>query len=106
MAVVDVLFPVQGTTLPTDHAYPLYAALTGLVPTFHDKSIPLHFAPIRGLWGGKGLIRLGDCSRLRLRLPAEKIRAVLPLAGKAIQMGTHRIRFGVPHTVCLLPAPA
>lgn len=104
MPIIDVLFPVLGTTVPTDHLYPLYSALTKAVPAFHKAEVPLRFAPIRGQYGGKGLIRLFEGSRLRLRLPSELLPRVLSLAGKALAMGTHRIRLGAPHTQVLLPA--
>src|SRR5262245_40686999 len=84
MPMIDVLFPVQGTTLPTDHCYPLYTALTELVPAFHDVTVPLRFAAITGQYGGKGLIRLYERSRLRLRLSAEHLPKVICLAGKAL----------------------
>ena len=43
---LELVFPAFGTFLPTDHAYPLYAALSGIVPTLHDEESPLRFAPI------------------------------------------------------------
>ncbi len=104
MAIIDLVFPVQGTTIPTDHLYVLYAALSRLVPAFHSQELPLRFAPIPGQWGGKGLIRLYEGSRLRFRLPAQSTRMVLPLAGKALALAGHRIRLGVPHVEALIPA--
>ena len=44
----DLVFPVQGEALPTDHAYPLFAALSRLVPAFHDADAKTRFAPITG----------------------------------------------------------
>lgn len=35
---LELVFPAIGTTLPTDHAYPLYAALSAIVPTFHEDT--------------------------------------------------------------------
>ena len=45
-AVVDLVFPVRGGSVPTDHAYPLYGALAGAVPAFHDPQQSLRFAPL------------------------------------------------------------
>ena len=104
MPHVDLLFPVLGETLPTDHAYPLYGALSRLVPTFHQPDGP-RFAAINGHRGPRGQIQLYDGSRLRVRLPAERIAAALPLAGKPLSVGDHRIRLGVPQVVALVPAP-
>jgi len=37
---LELVFPAAGSVLPTDHAYPLYAALARLVPAFHDPATP------------------------------------------------------------------
>jgi CRISPR-associated protein Cas6 len=105
MPVVDVLYPVLGTTLPTDHLYPLYTALTKIVPAFHDGAVRLTFASIAGQYGGRGLIRLWERSQLRVRVRDEEIRRVLPLAGKALNVADHAIRLGVPRVAALVPSP-
>jgi hypothetical protein len=51
MAHVDLLFPVLGTTLPIDHNYLLYGALSKLVPRFHDPNGHLRFTAINGQRG-------------------------------------------------------
>src|SRR5262249_39454231 len=93
---VDVWFPVKGQTLPTDHCYLLYSALSHVVPAFHKGTVRLRFSSINGERGGKGLIQLVEHSRLRLRLPAEQIGLVLPLAGRPLPVGDHRIHLGIP----------
>jgi hypothetical protein len=54
MLFVDVIFPVRGDALPTDHAYPLYTALTRVAPGFQDDRVPLSFNRINGRAGAKG----------------------------------------------------
>lgn len=44
-------------------------------------------------------------SRLRLRLSAEEIPTVLPLAGKSLNVCSHAMRVGVPQVLTLVPAP-
>jgi CRISPR-associated protein Cas6 len=83
----------------------LYAALSHVVGTFHAADSGLRFAPIPGEKGGRGLIQLCGWSRLRVRLPAEQIGTVLPLAGQTLEVGEHRIRLGVPTVTPLHPAP-
>ncbi|CAN5244799.1 type I-MYXAN CRISPR-associated protein Cas6/Cmx6 [soil metagenome] len=102
--MIDVLFPLHGEAVPADHLYPLYAALSGLVPAFHDEATPLRFAPLTGVPGGPGMLALNEYSHLRVRLPDDRIRLVLPLAGKALDVGGHRIRLGVPSVSPLEPA--
>jgi CRISPR-associated protein Cas6 len=104
MSVIEVRFPVLGTMLPADHAYPLFAALSRRIERLHQGNLPVQIGPIAGLRGDKGLIRLFDRSRLRLRLTAEAIPVVLPLSGKQLEVAGHRIRLGVPEVSALLPA--
>jgi hypothetical protein len=40
-----------------------------------------------------------------LRLPAEQIAVVLPLAGQSLDIADHRIRLGVPQVRTLIPGP-
>jgi CRISPR-associated protein Cas6 len=102
---IDVQFPVSGERLPTDHLYLLYAALTRVAPGFHRGEDGLRFAPINGDRGEKGTLRLFGRSRLRLRLPAERIAEVLPLAGHSLEVGEHRILLKAPFVTPIEPAP-
>lgn len=102
---VDVCFPVKGETLPTDHCYLLYSALSRVVPAFHNGTVRLRFSTVNGERGGKGLIQLLQRSRLRVRLPVDQIGLVLPLAGRPLQVGDHSIRLGIPTVAPLSPAP-
>jgi CRISPR-associated protein Cas6 len=102
--MIDLLFPLLGTSIPTDHGYGLYATLSRLVPWLHE-SAHVRVGPIAGQYLGRGLLQLEPRrSRLRLRLQAEEIPAVLPLAGKALSVGDHPVRLGVPFVRALVPA--
>jgi CRISPR-associated protein Cas6 len=105
MTTVDLLFPVRGGTLPTDHHYPLFAALSRLVPWLHDATAPVAVAPINGNYGGDGQLRIDPSrSRLRFRLRVEDLPRLLPLAGKRLDVMGHAVRLGVPHVMALEPA--
>ncbi len=101
---IEAAFPVQGDQLPADSHYLLYGALSRRVPAFHQPDEPLRFGPIGGAIGGKGLIRLTPTSRLRVRLPADQVALVLPLAGQTLQVGDHVLHLGFPTIRPLLPA--
>jgi CRISPR-associated endonuclease/helicase Cas3 len=103
--MLDTVFLVRGDLLPAEHHYPLLGALSDVVPEFHVERAELRFAPINGDRGGKGIIRLTDRSRLRVRLPVDRIALVLPLAGRTIRIGDHRVTLGTPTVVPLTPAP-
>lgn len=105
MPAVDLLFPVVGVELPTDHGYPLYAALSNVLPGLHRPGFRFSVLPITGQYVGRGLLRLNPYqSRMRLRLAAEEIPTVLPLAGKELEVLGRRIRLGVPQVHALHPA--
>ena len=101
---VDLLFPVRGDTIPTDHAYALYAALSRLVPAFHDPATDVRFAPLNGASGEPGLLRLNEWSHLRVRLPDDAIRTALPLAGKKLDVADSSVRLGPPTVQSLTPS--
>lgn len=102
---LDILFPALGESVPTDHAYLLYAALSRIVPAFHEAPAGVRFCPLTGQNGGPGLLRLTPRSRLRVRLPDDRIRDLIQLAGKKLDLGDHHVRLGVPSVMALTPAP-
>jgi len=104
--IVDLLFSVIGESVPTDHAYALYAALSRSVPAFHQVDTRVRFAPLTGMAGEPGHLRLTDRSHLRVRLPADAIRTVLSLAGRSLDVAGANIRLGPPSVVPLVPAPS
>ena len=94
MPYVDLAFRLNGTTIPVDHGYALYAALSRLAPEMHDAR-GLGIQPIRGVYGGDGKLHLNTSSRLVLRLPDEQIRTYLKVAGKKLEVDGHVLRVGV-----------
>jgi CRISPR-associated protein Cas6 len=62
---------------------------------------------ISGFPSGPGMITLPERdATLRLRIPADHYRDVLPLAGKRLDIGGHQIRLGLPVARPLEPAPS
>lgn len=101
---VDLLFTTHGGAVPTDHGYPLYAALSRVVPAFHEADAGVRFAPLTGVVGERGRLRLTERSHLRVRLPADAIPKVLPLAGQAVDVAGTTVRLGPPSVLALRPA--
>lgn len=102
---VELVFPANGTTLPTDHAYPLYAAMCALSPEFHRTELPLRFSTITGIGRPDGTLHFGARSCLRIRLSEDRVRLALPLAGKRLDVAGSRVRLGVPTIRTLVAAP-
>ena len=97
---IDLSFPVRGDVLPMDHHYLLYGALSHAIRAFHAADGAVRFAVIGGSVASKGMIAVGTLSRLRVRLLAEHIGQVMPLAGCSLKVGEHSIALGVPTVYC------
>lgn len=104
-ANVELAFLLTGDTLPVDHGYALYGALSRVLPEVHTDALPVAVGSVHGSPTGNGKLRIGECSRLRIRAPASLIGALLPLAGKALDVDGCRLRIGVPSVYPLVPAP-
>ncbi len=105
MWLIELQFPVLATEIPADHGYALYGALARLVPRLHTKEMPLRIGPIRGAYVGNGKLQLEPRgSWLRVRLAAERLPVLLPLAGKSLDLDGHIVRLGVPQVGSLVPA--
>lgn len=103
MSSVDVSFRLQGSTIPADHGYQLYSSISKLIPEIHgDEEVGLH--PIPGQLTGNRCLAVVEHSKLTFRLSSERINQVLPLAGKELSIGEHKIRIGVPQTRALVPS--
>lgn len=100
---VELSFGLTGQTLPADHGYGLYSALSHLQPDLHHLD-GLSIQTITGIPDKQGKIYLSDKSRLRIRVPGDKVPLVYPLAGKQLTIGIHHIRLGIPQIFELQPA--
>ena len=103
--VVDVAFPLQGKTLPLDHGYALFAALSRVIPLLHAApSWGIH--PVRGHRSGPGVLEMEASSFLKFRMPANRIADVLSLPGKMLTIDGHRVTPGIPRVFPLEPRAA
>jgi CRISPR-associated protein Cas6 len=100
---VELSFSIFGQTLPADHGYALYSCISHLCPQLHEQKW-LILQTIMGIPDGKGKIYLTEKSRLRIRVPGDMVPAVYPLAGKALTIGKHLIRLGIPQIFVLQPS--
>lgn len=96
---------------------PASAGSAGILPASSGAGVPpvstlhktdwLAIELISGFPSGRGLIALSERgATLRLRIPADHYRDVLPLAGKRLDIGGHQIRLGLPVARPLEPAPS
>jgi CRISPR-associated protein Cas6 len=105
--ILDVCFSVHSINrIPLDHGYPLYGALSRIVPIIHGHpQVGIH--PIRGIADGRGYLTLdGGSSTLTLRVADELTRDVIKLAGKRIDINGGKVQIGVPSIYALAPHPS
>ena len=65
--MIELQFPVQGQSLPVDHGYLLYSALSGMLPLLHGDGEQIAVGPISGQWTGNGALALSSRRSRRRR---------------------------------------
>jgi CRISPR-associated protein Cas6 len=102
MNLIELAFPVLGRQIPVDHGYLVYSAISLALDGHLPQGVSV--APIKGLSVGDGSLRVDGRTRLRLRVPAEKICELLVLAGKSLDIGGSEVMLGVPQARVVEPA--
>lgn len=99
---VDLAFPLRGDPLPLDHGFPLFGALSRLLPALHEHpEWGVH--PVLGQRQDRRL-HLVPASRLKLRLPLAELAVVMPLAQATLDVAGARVSLGFPQVFPLAPA--
>jgi len=107
MPVVDLSFRLLGKSIPADHGYVLYGALSGIVRAIHNsdaetwKGLGIH--PINGQPSGDRRLTLTPSSRLTMRVDSDLIKDLLEVAGKGLTLGDDKVRVSVPTVYPLRP---
>lgn len=105
MTCIELQFPFTGTTLPSDHGYGLYGAISRIIPEAH-RADWLAIETIPGIGRGDGVVQLDQQAKMKIRMPYDRIPLMLKLAGKRLEIDGHAIRFGAPQIFLLRPATA
>ena len=99
---IDFSVKVSGESIPFDHSYALFGALSKIVPEIHgNKSVGIR--RISGYADGDRLW-LTDKSHFVLRVPMDMVSSLIPLCGKMIQIDGDTIHAGIPSIYSLQPA--
>ena len=96
--VVDVVFAVEGTSLPADHAWPLLQAILRRLPWLAGEALAgIH--PLRAAPTTYGVVLLAQRAKLVLRVPEARVPdclalqdADLDIAGSTIVVGAGTAR--------------
>jgi len=94
---VDLCFLITGWTIPVDHGFDLYSAISSFIPEFHDAE-DIGVKLIRGRYVGDGLLDIHPNSWLVMRLKTSVLPGYINLAGKSIKLKDHIVQIGVPQT--------
>lgn len=89
-------------TIPADHGYLLYAALSRKLPYLHE-SLEIGVHPIRGRQVGNRRLALQDFSRVTVRADVDDIRHLISLSGSQINVAGTSLLLGVPELQQLTP---
>jgi CRISPR-associated protein Cas6 len=102
MSHVDLCFTVKGS-LPLDHGYALYGALSRAVPALHGNgACGVH--RIGGERAKEGHLELTAKSRLRLRVPEREVAHYIGLSGERLEVAGHVVEVLFPRVEALAPA--
>lgn len=100
--MIDMVFPMEGHSLPRDAAPALRTALQRELPWLEDEPLAgIH--PLKLVPGTDAEALLSQRTRLLLRLPRERFDAAAGLAGRTLQLGDQAVILGQPHARELLP---
>jgi CRISPR-associated protein Cas6 len=105
MTHIELHFPFTGKTLPSDHGYGLYGAISRVLPEAHSADW-LAIETIPGAARGDGVTQLDPQARLKIRIPQDRVPLILKLAGKRLEVDGHAIRLGAPQIYLLKSATA
>jgi CRISPR-associated protein Cas6 len=100
--VVDLVFKIECMTLRNDHAWHLSQAIRELLPWFGNQPEhglhPIHVAASASGWmrpqAPDELLHPSRRTRLKLRLPKERIAAAQTLSGKTLDIDGHKMLIG------------
>ena len=105
MQNIDMIFPVRGT-LPVDHGYPLFSAISRLVPSAHGSE-GWALLPVRGkLSEDKRLLATTPDSSITIRLAKERAMEFLPLMRQAMTVDGYHLDTADFHVRSHRPAAA
>lgn len=100
--MIDMVFPLEGHSLPRDASPALRAALQREMPWL-DQAPLAGIHPLKLVPGTDAEALLSQRTRLLLRLPRVRFDEAAGLTGRTLQLGGHAVTLGQPHARELLP---
>jgi len=97
---ITMAFQVEGSELPSDHGYALFAALSHFQTKIHSLDC-ISIQLINGTYKGNGIITLGETSYLKIRMPIELESLFCLLEGQKLDIEKYQIQLVASSTVRL-----
>ena len=102
--MIDIVFDLDGGTLPTAYPFALWAALIHRVPRLAEEKL-VGILPLRGTGNNEGLL-LPKRAKLVMRLPITlSEHTAAHMTGQQLDIGGHSIRIGAAKTRPIHPYP-
>ena len=102
-AVLDVVFDVNGASLPSDNAWPLLQGIEGRLPWFGTEALAgVH--PLRAVPTTYGVVLLAQRAKLVLRVPERRLSDALLLEGARLDVAGSPLRVGAGKPRALRPS--
>ena len=99
---VDLLFALEGSSLPQDHQFALAREIGRCLPWFDAEArAGIHF--IRAARTDEGRLLLPRRAKLVLRLPESRVPEAMALAGRTLDVAGNALRVGTAKVRSLLP---
>lgn len=90
--MIDVVFDLEGSTVPENYPFRLWSELTRVLPALQDEE-NAGVIPLRGSVN-EGVLLLPRRSKLILRVPIEAEARVSALSGNQLDIGNHIVKIG------------
>ncbi len=101
--MIDMVFDLDGGTLPAGYPFALWAELVRCIPQLEDeKSVGI--LPLRGTRQGEELL-LPKRAKLVIRLPTTLLDPAARLAGQQLDVGGRTVRLGAAKSRPISPHP-
>lgn len=101
-SVVEAVFPLEGKTLPREHAQSLLEALVVPMPWLQDDAgAGIH--PLKLVSGTGSLALMSGRTRLILRVKANRLDELKAVEGALLVVAGHPLRLGAVHLRALQP---
>ena len=100
--MVDIVFPIEGTTISKHYSHDLQNALQTELPWITaEERFSIH--PIKLVTGDSEITVLSRRAQMIVRGPRERYEEIKSLSGKELNLSGHLIRLGNPHEKELTP---